>query len=135
MLVARLHAIPSSDVAQWLLKPQPTTPGLVRRVVRSTLDDWGISSCADVAELLASELATNAVPYASRPIELRLMRTDVLLCEIKDDDHHLPVLRSASDTEELGRGLKLVSSLARRWRANRTSAGKVVWFDLALPRS
>ena len=62
------------------------------------------------------------------------MRTDVLLCEIKDDDHHLPVLRSASETdEEAGRGLKLVSSLARRWGANRTSDGKVVWFDLALP--
>ncbi len=133
LLIARLHGIPCSNVAQWLLEPQPTTPGLVRRMVRRTLDDWGISSCTDMAELLGSELATNAVRYASRPIELRLMRTDVLLCEIKDDDHHLPVLRSASETDEFGRGLKLVSSLARRWGANRTSDGKVVWFDLALP--
>ena len=70
LLIARLHGIPSSDVAQWLLKPQPTTPGLVRRMVRRTLDDWGITSCTDVAELLGSELATNAVRYASRPIGL-----------------------------------------------------------------
>jgi anti-sigma regulatory factor (Ser/Thr protein kinase)/GAF domain-containing protein len=135
LLIARLHGIPSSDVAQWLLHPWPTAPGVMRQTVRRTLHDWGLSACSDVAELLVSELATNAVRYASRPIELRLMRTDVLLCEIKDDDHHLPVLRSASETDEFGRGLKLVSSLARRWGANRTSDGKVVWFDLALPRS
>jgi anti-sigma regulatory factor (Ser/Thr protein kinase) len=86
-----------------------------------------------VTELLASELATNAVRYASRPIELRLMRTDVLLCEVKDDDHHLPVLRSATGSDEVGRGLHLVSSLARRWGASRTVDGKVVWFDQVLP--
>jgi anti-sigma regulatory factor (Ser/Thr protein kinase) len=133
LLVARLHGIPSSDVAQWLLQPLPSTPRQVRRLVRRTLADWDLTACADVTELLASELATNAVRYASRPIELRLMRTDVLLCEVKDDDHHLPVLRSATGSDEVGRGLHLVSSLARRWGANRTIDGKVVWFDQTLP--
>lgn len=134
LLVARLDGIPSSDVAQWLLQPQPSTPRQVRRLVRRTLADWHLAaSCSDVTELLASELATNAVRYASRPIELRLMRTDVLLCEVKDDDHHLPVLRSATASDEVGRGLHLVSSLARRWGANRTIDGKVVWFDQTLP--
>jgi hypothetical protein len=133
LLVARLRGIPSSDIAQWLLQPQPSTPRLVRRLVRRTLADWGLTACADVTELLASELVTNAVRYTSRPIELRLMRTDVLLCEVKDDDHHLPVLRSASGSDEVGRGLHLVSSLARRWGASRTIDGKVVWFDQALP--
>src|SRR6266567_3861736 len=133
LLIARLHGIPSTDIAEWLLHPQPSTPGLVRRLVRRTLVDWGLSACAEVTELLASELATNAVRYASRPIGLRLMRTEVLLCEVKDDDHHLPVLRSATGNDEAGRGLHMVSSLARRWGANRTRDGKVVWFDLALP--
>jgi hypothetical protein len=133
LLVARLHGIPSSDIAQWLLQAQPSTPRLVRRLVRRTLADWDLAACADVTELLASELATNAVRYASTPIELRLMRTDVLLCEVKDDDHHLPVLRSATGSDEVGRGLHLVSSLARRWGASRTVDGKVVWFDQVLP--
>ncbi|HET9899284.1 MAG TPA: SpoIIE family protein phosphatase [Streptosporangiaceae bacterium] len=133
LLIARLRGIPSSDIAQWLLQPQPTTPGQVRRLVRRTLADWGLSVCTDVTELLASELVTNAVRHATRPIELRLMRTDVLLCEVKDDDHHLPVLRASSGSDEVGRGLSLVSSLARRWGANRTIDGKVVWFDLPLP--
>lgn len=133
LLIARLHGIPSTDVAQWLLRPQASTPGLVRRLVRRTLADWGLSAYADVTELLASELATNAIRYASRPIGLRLMRTEVLLCEVNDDDHHLPVLRSVTGNDEAGRGLHLVTSLAWHWGANRTKDGKVVWFDLALP--
>jgi serine phosphatase RsbU (regulator of sigma subunit)/anti-sigma regulatory factor (Ser/Thr protein kinase) len=133
LLIARLRGIPSTDIAQWLLDPRPTLPRQVRRLVRRALLGWGLSACADVAELLASELATNAIRYASRPIGLRLMRTDVLLCEISDDDHQLPALRHATETDETGRGLTLVSRLAKRWGANRTSHGKLVWFELALP--
>jgi serine phosphatase RsbU (regulator of sigma subunit) len=132
LLIARLHGIPSADVAQWLLDPRPSTPGMVRRLVRRTLADWGLPDCAEATELLASELATNAVRYASRPIGLRLMCTDVLLCEVSDDDHHLPALRHAAPTDETGRGLTLVSRIARRWGANRTNEGKVVWFELPM---
>jgi anti-sigma regulatory factor (Ser/Thr protein kinase) len=133
LLIAHLRGIPSANIAQWLLDPRPTTPRLVRRLVRRTLSEWGLSECADVTELLASELATNAVRHASRPIGLRLMRTDALLCEVSDDYHHLPTLRPVTDTDEAGRGLNLVSRLARHWGANRTSDGKVVWFEQALP--
>jgi serine phosphatase RsbU (regulator of sigma subunit) len=132
LLIARLRGIPSADVAQWLLDPRPAVPGQVRRLVRRALADWGLSACGEVAELLASELATNAIRYASRPIGLRLMRTDVLMCEVSDDDHHLPTLRPVTDADEAGRGLILVSRLAQRWGANRTNQGKAVWFELAL---
>jgi anti-sigma regulatory factor (Ser/Thr protein kinase) len=133
LLIARLRGIPSADVAEWLLHPSAATARTARRLVRRTLVGWGLCACADVAELLASELVTNAVRYASRPIGLRLMRTDALLCEVSDDDHHLPTLRHATETDETGRGLLLVSRLARRWGANRTADGKVVWFEQALP--
>jgi len=42
------------------------------------------------------------------------MLTDVLLCEVKDDDHHMPMLRSASENDDVGRGLYLVACLASR---------------------
>lgn len=135
LLIAQLRGIPSADVAQWLLEPRLTLPRQVRRLVRHSLAAWDLSACADVAELLASELVTNAIRYASRPIGLRLMRTDVLMCEVSDDDQHLPVLRHVTDVDEAGRGLNLISRLARRWGANRTSQGKVVWFELALPEA
>ena len=46
---------------------------------------------------------------------------------------HLPALRHVAETDEAGRGLSLVSRLAKRWGANRTADGKLVWFELALP--
>lgn len=133
VLVARLRGIPSANIAQWLLSPRPTTPRLVRRLVRQTLGEWAMPGCADVAELLASELATNAIRHTSQSISLRLMRTDVLLCEVSDDDHHLPALQAASELDESGRGMHLVSRLSRHWGANWTRDGKVVWFELAIP--
>jgi hypothetical protein len=132
LLVARFIGIPSNNVAQWILQPHPQTPARVRRLVQSTLSGGGLEDHSAVTELLATELVTNAIRYASRPIALRLMRTDVLLCEVTDDDHHLPVLRQPTDTDENGRGLHLVSRLARRWGSSRTTTGKAVWFEQAI---
>jgi anti-sigma regulatory factor (Ser/Thr protein kinase) len=104
-------------------------------VVREQLHDWGLAKLADPAELLVSELVTNAVRHShSRPVELRLIRSDALLCEVDDDDHDLPTLLSARPTDEFGRGLRVVSTLAREWGTSRTKAGKTVWFELTLPR-
>ena len=135
LLIARLRGVPSANVAQWLLDPRPAVPRQVRRLVHQALANWDLAACGEVAELLASELATNAIRFASRPIGLRMMRTDVLMCEVSDDDHHLPMLRPVTDTDEAGRGLILVSRLAHRWGVNRTNQGKAVWFELALPAS
>jgi hypothetical protein len=57
-----------------------------------------------------------------------------LLCEVDDDDHELPILLHAGPDAETGRGLRVVSVLARAWGTSRTSAGKAVWFELTLPR-
>jgi anti-sigma regulatory factor (Ser/Thr protein kinase) len=132
LLVARMHGIASEDVAQWLLAAGPTTPARARTLARRTLHAWGLSGIAHVVELLVSELVTNAVRYASRPIELRLMRIDVLLCEVTDDDHRLPTLCRAGATDEGGRGLYLVSQYASHWGTSRSANGKVVWFTLPL---
>jgi serine phosphatase RsbU (regulator of sigma subunit) len=132
LLAARLSSIPAENVAYWLLAPLPETVSRARRLIRQSLEGWGLSTLADMAELLATELITNAIRYAARPIELRLLRTRTLVCEIRDDDLYLPVLRQAADLDEDGRGLFLVSRLARRWGVSRTTHGKVVWFELAL---
>ncbi|GAA3201960.1 ATP-binding SpoIIE family protein phosphatase [Actinocorallia longicatena] len=132
LLMADLQGIPASHVARWMLQPRRQTPAKVRRLIRSTLRSWGLADHIDTTELLATELVTNSVRYATRPVELRLVRTDALLVEVTDDDFALPVLRSAADDDEGGRGLQLVSRLARRWGATRTTTGKVVWFEQPL---
>ncbi|WP_107498849.1 ATP-binding SpoIIE family protein phosphatase [Actinacidiphila yeochonensis] len=132
LLAARFAGIAPSDVAYWFLEPQAQTAGRARRLVRQALRRWGLEEQVDAAELLVSEIVTNAVRYAERPVTLRLLRTDVLRCEVGDDAPLLPRMRHAAPEEEGGRGLYLVNRMAQRWGATRLGAGKVVWFELPL---
>ncbi|WP_309235287.1 SpoIIE family protein phosphatase [Streptomyces sp. TRM64462] len=133
LLAARFDGIAPSDVAYWFLEPEDAAPGRARRLARRALARWGLEDLTDSVELLVSEVVTNAVRYASRPVTLRLLRTDMLRCEVGDDSPQLPRQRRARDTDEGGRGLFLVNRLARRWGATRLSTGKVVWFELPAP--
>ncbi|MCX5050766.1 MULTISPECIES: SpoIIE family protein phosphatase [unclassified Streptomyces] len=130
LLAARFDGIAPSDVAYWFLEPEDAAPGRARRLARRALSRWDMEDLSDSVELLVSEVVTNAVRYATRPVTLRLLRTDVLRCEVGDDVPQLPRLRQARATDEGGRGLYLVNKLARRWGATRLSTGKVVWFEL-----
>ncbi|MFF1836088.1 SpoIIE family protein phosphatase [Streptomyces sp. NPDC058231] len=130
LLAARFDGIAPSDVAYWFLEPEDSAPGRARRLARRALSRWGLDDLADSVELLVSEVVTNAVRYAERPVTLRLLRTDILRCEVGDDAPQLPRQRRARDMDEGGRGLFLVNRLARRWGATRLSTGKVVWFEM-----
>ncbi|GFH35838.1 ATP-binding SpoIIE family protein phosphatase [Streptomyces pacificus] len=132
LLAARFDGIAPSDVAYWFLEPEDSAPGRARRLARRALARWGMEELSDSVELLVSEVVTNAVRYAERPVTLRLLRTDMLRCEVGDDSPQLPRQRRARDTDEGGRGLFLVNRLARRWGATRLSTGKVVWFELVI---
>ncbi|NBM16591.1 SpoIIE family protein phosphatase [Streptomyces sp. GC420] len=133
LLAARFDGISPSDVAYWFLEPEEQAPGRARRLARRALARWDLEDLTDSVELLISEVVTNAVRYAERPITLRLLRTETLRCEVGDDVPQLPRLRQARATDEGGRGLFLVNKVARRWGATRLSTGKVVWFELGVP--
>jgi serine phosphatase RsbU (regulator of sigma subunit)/anti-sigma regulatory factor (Ser/Thr protein kinase) len=135
LLMARLNGIAPDDVAEWTFPLDPLQVARARAVVREQLHDWGLPKLAYTAELMVSELVTNALRHShARPVTLRLVRGDTLLCEVDDDDHELPTLLSAGPGDELGRGLRVVSTLAREWGTSRTGSGKSVWFELTLPR-
>ncbi|MFJ8629721.1 SpoIIE family protein phosphatase [Streptomyces sp. NPDC093568] len=135
LLMARLNGIEPQDVAEWRIALDPAEVGRARAAVREQLHEWRLAGLAEPAELMVSELVTNAVRHShGRPVELRLVRGDTLLCEVDDDDHELPTLLSAGPQDEAGRGLRVVSTLAREWGTSRRNAGKTVWFELTLPR-
>ncbi|USQ84298.1 SpoIIE family protein phosphatase [Streptomyces phaeoluteigriseus] len=135
LLLARLNGIEPDDVAEWTFPLAPAQVGRARAVVREQLHGWGLAKLAGPAELMVSEVVTNAVRHShGRPVTLRLVRGDALLCEVDDDDHEMPTLLSAGPDDEVGRGLRVVSALAREWGTSRTAAGKSVWFELTLPR-
>jgi GAF domain-containing protein/PAS domain-containing protein len=133
LLVARFEGIAPQDVVQWTLRLDQAEVSAARERTRSQLAQWGLGKLSDTAELLVSELVTNAIKAASYEVELRLMRVGKLLVEVSDDNHHLPQLQRAEADDAQGRGLALVSHLSRRWGTSRKAVGKVVWFELPLP--
>jgi anti-sigma regulatory factor (Ser/Thr protein kinase) len=132
LLAVRFKGIPKDDVISWTFDALPVRVRHSRELVREALATWGLSHLADTVELLVSELVTNAVRHGAGDIGLRLIRTDSLLCEVRDDGYELPTLRRADVTAENGRGLQLVTALAERWGTQRTPTGKVVWFEQSL---
>ncbi len=133
LLAARFVGIAPKDVAYWFLEPEDAAPRRARQLARRALTRWDLDTLSESVELLVSEVVTNAVRYATRPVTFRLLRTDVLRCEVGDDVPQLPRLRQPQAIDEGGRGLYLVSKLARSWGSTRLSTGKMVWFECSLP--
>jgi PAS domain S-box-containing protein len=102
-----------------------------RRATREAVGRWQMDELADPAELLVSELVTNAVRHAGGEVMLRVRRADSrLYVEVADGDTRLPRLRRTSEDDEGGRGLFLVDALARRWGSRPIRQGKIVWCEL-----
>ncbi len=133
VLMARVPSGADHGFAEWTLPPLPESVSKARSLIRQTLRVWDLPGLVDAATLLVSELVTNALRYATGDIELRLAKGGVLVCEVADGDVHVPRRRHSGPDEEGGRGLTVVSEYSRAWGTRPTSAGKVVWFELALP--
>jgi len=133
LLIARLRRIPADHHVSWNLSAELTSAGRARTLIRQPLRRWGLADLIPSAELLVSELVTNAVRYAQGRIGLRLVLEGGLVCEVLDDSAALPRLRHPGEEDERGRGLQIVSQMAQRWGARRTLTGKVVWCELPLP--
>ena len=134
LLVAELRGLDRERIVSWRLHGQQTEIAESRLRVRSALLHWGLPRLVETAELLISELATNAMRYGKEPIELQvLLLDDLVTLSVADADPPLPRFRRSSYDDEGGRGLQLVATMASRWGARATPAGKVVWCEL--PRS
>ena len=133
LLIARLRRISEDNFVTWRLPAELTSAHRARTLIRRPMKRWGLTELIPAAELLASELVTNAVRYAQGQIGLRLILEGGLVIEVLDDSAALPRLRHPEDDEERGRGLQVVSQVAQRWGARRAVSGKIVWCELALP--
>jgi anti-sigma regulatory factor (Ser/Thr protein kinase) len=127
----------------------PTAVGAARRYVRSELASAGLAALIEDAELVASELVTNAIKatgvMATEPTWVELEGLAVIrirLCfakssvfiEVWDHDATQPKPKVATADDVSGRGLLIVTSLCVRWNVRRVPAGgKVVWAELTKP--
>ncbi len=84
-----------------------------------------------IAQLLTSELVTNAIAHGKGAIELRLKRDGAGLRVGVHDESDQPPRRQTIDAwSSDGRGLLLLERLASRWGTDHDSSGKLVWFTL-----
>ncbi|MEO3750275.1 SpoIIE family protein phosphatase [Streptomyces sp. B6B3] len=142
LLVARLDGLPGDAVVSRTFPARRQAVRAARHAVRRALDDWGLGALAERAELLVSELVTNAVRHADGPIGLRMVRGGSLLVEVTDAPSGVTDLggvpmpepaRGAALDDEGDDGLPLVAVTARLWGTRRGPDGRTVWFELALP--
>ena len=84
--------------------------------------------------LLVDELATSTVVHGDGTFEVRYeIRPDQLAVTVTDHGEGRPEVRPAPVTQEHGRGLRLVETLAANWGVCPLEQGKQVWFRMALP--
>jgi len=132
VLMARAVAVPGHRSDRRRFPPEERSVPLARDWVGRRLAEWGLGELSEVARLLISELATNAVRHALGDIDVRLAKGETLVVEVADDDERLPRVAQARAEDEWGRGLALVEGFAGQWGARSISSGKVVWFELPL---
>jgi anti-sigma regulatory factor (Ser/Thr protein kinase) len=119
----------------------PSAVPCARGHVRAVALEWGLQELADTAELLASELVTNAIRASAT---LRIAHTPVvrvwvtsdgisMVIHVWDASAAMPVRQAATAVDdEGGRGLLLVETLSKdRGTYRKLEGGKVVWVLVA----
>jgi pimeloyl-ACP methyl ester carboxylesterase/anti-sigma regulatory factor (Ser/Thr protein kinase) len=118
-----------------IMTPLPTDTGAIRRA-RKTVGDqlwaWGLSGLVDDAELITSELVTNAIEHGSGDIELRMYALDdrVRISVLDANTAETPTVATDRGLQAGGRGLSLVSQISLAWGHDIRDDVKEVWAEL-----
>jgi anti-sigma regulatory factor (Ser/Thr protein kinase) len=121
------------------LDAMPTAPSCARAWTRQVLREWQLSVLLETAELIVSELTTNAM-LASRRLGHSLIRLTLtpdhgeLAISVRDYCPGAPEPGTVGDDDENGRGLLLVEAVSSQsgwYTFEDGTPGKVVWAVLS----
>jgi anti-sigma regulatory factor (Ser/Thr protein kinase) len=132
---------PSRVLVRAELPASPIAARQARQHLRRALAERGLSALAGNAELLASELVTNAAKHAGGTKIGLVLRENTapggppsITCEVWDHSATLPRQRPARPGAQSGRGLAIVAALAADSGVRAGINGKTCWFTLAAPQ-
>jgi anti-anti-sigma regulatory factor len=116
------------------LEPTVHAPRAARELVSGACQDWGLPDSAIAAEVIASELVTNAVRHAGTSIELRVTLADQQLrVSVRDGVDRPARMQTPAESDDHGRGLLIVDTVASAWGNVPVGDGKVVWASMRIP--
>jgi anti-sigma regulatory factor (Ser/Thr protein kinase) len=120
-------------IAELQLEAAVSAPKVARTWITRLLDRWEVTHLSDVANLLTSELVSNAVRHARSGSSITASIADGFL-EVGVTDGEpdkLPMVRSTEDpTASDGRGMAIVEALSADWGTTVLPMGKQVWFRI-----
>jgi anti-sigma regulatory factor (Ser/Thr protein kinase) len=126
-----LAAAETTSLVAFTLPGTPYSVRMARFYVRAALTYHGLSGYAEDAEVVTSELVSNAIAHASAAaISLELMRLDdsgAVVVVVTDPSPHPPVRCDPAEDAEHGRGLHVVEALSARWGWTPQDPGKAVF--------
>jgi anti-sigma regulatory factor (Ser/Thr protein kinase) len=145
-------ALRQDRVARMQLAALPDAAFWARRLIRDVLSRWQTpGDVVETAELLVSELVTNAQKFCSKAqswfenrnrddvelISLLLLSfPDRIVIEVSDSNPNPPVPAEPGQDSESGYGLLLVKALSKEWGYFlRPSGGKTVYCSIATTES
>jgi anti-sigma regulatory factor (Ser/Thr protein kinase) len=140
LLVTRLSAEQRAAVER-RLPVQPMSLPIARGWLSDVVGVWGRAGqlpagpssddLLDTAQLLLTELLSNALRHSETPILVAAaLRDGRLRVDVTDSGHRMPKMREAGPGETAGRGLRLVDSLSAAWGVTPLEHGKRVWFEV-----
>lgn len=119
-----------SAKARQVLPAQTSSIRLARRLVRRGTEFTSTELRYD-AELLTSELVSNALVHAGTPIEVTVtLGAHGVVVTVTDGSDQVPVARHYGNPASTGRGVQLLEELSDEWGVIATEHGKTVWFRI-----
>ncbi|MGI4894626.1 MAG: ATP-binding protein [Janthinobacterium lividum] len=123
----------ATPVAEIILPDHEHSARQARTFLREAICSLHHARVVDEAQLLVSELVTNAVRHGGPPVRVRVDcdGSAGMQVSVTDGNPHPPVRRDAAPDAEGGRGVALVDIVSDRWGVDHVENGKTVWFVIS----
>jgi anti-sigma regulatory factor (Ser/Thr protein kinase) len=128
-------ATQTTSLIAFTLPSTPYSVQMARFYIRAALTYHDLGDYAEDAEMVTSELVTNAIEHAGAPrFDLEVMHlagSGAVAVIVTDLSLQPPIKRDPAGDTERGRGLHIVDALSVSWGWRREARGKAVYAILA----